>query len=106
MAIKKIYNIEEMEKLGREDHKGYSIIPYNYKEFNYPVFVEKFSPDDYGDGFYRIIPNFTNKDYIKYLEKDLREYEKNIEAYKKSIEKTEEDIKNIKEKIEILKEEE
>lgn len=105
MIIKKIYNIKEMEKLGEEDRKGYSIIPYNYKEFNYPVFVEKFSPDDYNDGFYRIISDFTNEDYIKYLEKDLRSYEKNIEAYKKSIEKTEEDIKILKEKIKELKNE-
>lgn len=105
MMIKKVHSIEEMEKLGEEARKGYSIIPYNYKEFNYPVFVEKFCPDDYGDGFYRIISNFTNKDYIKYLEKVLRGHEKNIEAYKKFIEKTEEDIKNLKEKIEILKEE-
>ena len=105
MIIKKIYSIEEMEKLEKEARKGYSIIPYNYKEFNYPVFVEKFFPDDYNDGFYRIIPNFTNENYIKYLEKDLRSYEKNIEAYKKSIERTEEDIKILKEKIKKLKNE-
>ena len=105
MIIKKVHSIEEMEKLGEEARKGYSIIPYNYKEFNYPVFVEKFRPDDYGDGFYRIISNFTNENYIEYLEKNLREYEKNIEAYKKFIEETEEDIKNLKEKIEALKKE-
>lgn len=105
MIIKKVYSIKEMEKLGEEARKGYSIIPYNYKEFNYPIFVEKFCPDDYGDGFYRVIPNFTNENYIEYLEKDLRGYEKNIEAYKKFIKETEEDIKNLKEKIEALKKE-